>query len=79
MRRARHRARVGGIPEQLTEETGVLVEPGDAQGLAAAIYGLLDDPDRRRRMGEAAAADARARFSLDRQVDAYLDLYAELC
>ena len=27
----------------------------------------------------AAAADARARFSLDRQVDAYLDLYADLC
>jgi hypothetical protein len=30
-------------------------------------------------MGAASAADARARFSLDRQVDAYLDLYAELC
>ncbi len=72
-------SRVGGIPEQLTEETGVLVEPGDPQSLAAAISGLLDDPDRRARMGSAAAADARARFSLDRQVDAYLDLYAELC
>ena len=72
-------SRVGGIPEQLTDETGVLVEPGDPQGLAAAISELLDDPDRRARMGEAAAADARARFSLDRQVDAYLDLYAELC
>jgi hypothetical protein len=30
-------------------------------------------------MGAAAAADARARFTLDRQVDAYLDLYSELC
>jgi hypothetical protein len=29
-------------------------------------------------MGEAAVADARARFSLERQADAYLDLYAEL-
>ena len=27
--------RVGGIPEQLTEETGVLVEPGDATGARA--------------------------------------------
>jgi glycosyltransferase involved in cell wall biosynthesis len=72
-------SRVGGIPEQLTDETGVLFEAGDPQSLAAAISGLLDDPDRRARMGAAAAADARARFSLDRQVDAYLDLYAELC
>ena len=71
--------RVGGIPEQLTDDTGVLVEPGDAQGFAAAIAQLLDDPDRCARMGAAAAADARRRFSLDRQVDAYLDLYAELC
>jgi glycosyltransferase involved in cell wall biosynthesis len=71
--------RVGGIPEQLTDETGLLVEPRDAQGFAAAIAQLLDDPDRCARMGAAAAADARARFSLDRQVDAYLDLYAELC
>ena len=72
-------SRVGGIPEQLSEETGVLVEPGDPHGLAASIAELLDDPDRRARMGAAAAADARARFSLDRQVDAYLDLYSELC
>jgi glycosyltransferase involved in cell wall biosynthesis len=71
--------RVGGICEQLTEQTGVFVEPGNPQSLATAISELLDDPDRRARMGSAAGADARARFSLDRQVDAYLDLYAELC
>jgi glycosyltransferase involved in cell wall biosynthesis len=71
--------RVGGIPEQLTEETGMLIEPGDPEALARAILDLADDPERRRRMGAAAAADARARFSLDRQVDAYLDLYSELC
>jgi glycosyltransferase involved in cell wall biosynthesis len=71
--------RVGGIPEQLREETGVLVEPWDASALAAAITELLGDGERRMSMGAAAAADARARFSLDRQVAAYLDLYAELC
>jgi glycosyltransferase involved in cell wall biosynthesis len=68
-------SRVGGIPEQVGDETGVLVEPGDPTALAAAIEGLLADPERRRRMGEAAAADARRRFSLERQVAAYLDLY----
>jgi glycosyltransferase involved in cell wall biosynthesis len=69
-------SRVGGIPEQLTDETGVLVEPGDPAALAAGIDSLLADPDRRERMGAAAAADARERFSLDRRLDAYLDLYA---
>ena len=69
---------VGGIPEQLTEDTGVLLGPGDAPGLARAIGDLLADDGRRARMGEAAAADARARFALERQVDAYLDLYASV-
>lgn len=69
-------SRVGGIPEQVTEETGVLVEPGDPAALAAAIESLLADPERRARMGRAAAADARERFSLDRQLAAYVELYA---
>ncbi len=71
-------SRVGGIPEQVSDKTGVLVEPGDAAALAAAIESLLADPARRERMSAAAVADARARFSLDRQVDAYLALYEEL-
>jgi glycosyltransferase involved in cell wall biosynthesis len=70
-------SRVGGIPEQLTEETGVLVEPGDPPALAAAIDELLGDGDRRARMAAAATA-GREGLSLERQVDAYLDLYREL-
>jgi glycosyltransferase involved in cell wall biosynthesis len=69
-------SRVGGIPEQVGDDTGVLVEPGDPAALAAAISSLLVDPERRARMGRAAAADARERFSLDRHLGAYLDLYA---
>ncbi len=71
-------SRVGGIPEQLTDATGVLVRPGDAGDLAAAVESLLADPGRRAAMGLAAAADARARFSLDRQVDSYVELYHEI-
>jgi glycosyltransferase involved in cell wall biosynthesis len=69
---------VGGIPEQITALTGVLVEPSDAAAMAKAIDRLIEEPERRARMGEAAAADARCRFALDRQVDAYLDLYRDL-
>jgi len=71
-------SRVGGIPEQVTGETGVLVEPGDPEALAAALDRLLADPERRERMGAAAARDARERFSLERAVDAYLELYCSL-
>ena len=56
-------SRVGGIPEQVRNETGILVEPGDPAALAAAIESLLADPSRRERMSAAAAEDARARFS----------------
>jgi glycosyltransferase involved in cell wall biosynthesis len=69
-------SRVGGIAEQVREETGVLVEPGDAAALAAAIESLLADPGRRGRMGAAGAVDVRERFSLERQIDAYVALYA---
>jgi glycosyltransferase involved in cell wall biosynthesis len=71
-------SRVGGIPEQVGEETGVLVQPGDPVALAAALESLLGDPVLRGRMAAAGATDARERFSPDRQVDAYLELYADL-
>lgn len=71
-------SRVGGISEQVHDETGLLVEPGDPEALARAIAELLEDDDRRRAMGHAAAEDARSRFGLERQVDAYLELYASV-
>jgi glycosyltransferase involved in cell wall biosynthesis len=50
---------VGGIPEVVTSgTTGILVRPGDPAALAHAIQGLLDDPDRRERLGDAAASRA---------------------
>jgi len=71
-------SRVGGIQEQVHNETGILVEPGDPAALAAAIESLLADPSRRQRMSAAAAEDARVRFSVDCQIDAYLALHVEL-
>jgi glycosyltransferase involved in cell wall biosynthesis len=44
-------------------ETGWLVEPDDAAGLADALVEAVNRPHERRRRGEAAARDARARFA----------------
>lgn len=45
---------VGGISDIVADgETGLLVTPGDAAGIAAAITSLLDDPERGHRMGQA--------------------------
>lgn len=55
-------------------ETGIVVPPSDATGLAAAIR-AMQDPDRRRTLGAAAAARARRLFSFDAHVDAILALY----
>jgi glycosyltransferase involved in cell wall biosynthesis len=68
-------SRTGGIPEMLEDGVdGGLVEPGDAAGLAAAIIGLLNDPDRR----TAYTIHARRRldaFDIEGIADEYVELY----
>ena len=67
---------VCGIPEQIVDgETGYLVPAGDVEAMAANIAALLGDEGLRRRMGEHAAADAKARFNLCRMVDDYQQWY----
>jgi glycosyltransferase involved in cell wall biosynthesis len=68
----------GGVPEIVREgETGLLVPPGDAAALAAAIVALLRNPGRRQAMGEAARTTA-ARFTPQRMIESHLTLYRTL-
>jgi L-malate glycosyltransferase len=57
-------SRVGGNPEMVTAETGLLFEPEDASGLAAHLETLIRNPDLRARYASASAASV-ARFSID--------------
>jgi glycosyltransferase involved in cell wall biosynthesis len=64
----------GGLPEILRDgETGLLVPPGDAVALAAAIAGAD-----RERLGAAAAADVAGRFAPARMLDAIQARYDRL-
>ena len=69
---------VGGIREQLDENTGVIVPPRDAGALSSAICALLADGDRRRRLGHAARQKARTQFSVRKMIDRHVRLYEEL-
>ncbi|HEY2091392.1 MAG TPA: glycosyltransferase family 4 protein [Thermoanaerobaculia bacterium] len=68
-------SRVGGIPE-ITDE--VLVPPGDAEALGAAIRELLADDGRRRAMSESARARARERFSTAAWIARLEEIYSRV-
>jgi glycosyltransferase involved in cell wall biosynthesis len=66
----------GGLPEIVRDGvTGRLVAPGDPCALAVALAQLRDEPDRRARLGSAAAADVRERFAPARLLARVQGLY----
>ncbi len=68
---------VGGTPEVVQDgETGVLVQPGDDDGLRAALKALAASPALRERLGAAGRARARA-FSLERMLGETEDVLRE--
>ena len=67
----------GGLRDIVVRgETGLLVPPGDREALRAALGRLVDDPDLRVRLGEAAVARAR-RFSSDTVVPEFENAYRD--
>lgn len=69
---------VASALDQITEllsddDNAVLVSPGQSAALAAAIEALLDDPARRRRLGEAARETALSEHTWRRHTQRILD------
>ena len=60
---------IGGIPEMVVEnETGFLVQPGDAAALAGAIEKLINDRPLAQRLGQAGYSRAQRLFSIEKNV-----------
>lgn len=71
--------RVGGIPEVVAHgETGLLVPPGEPAALAAALVELLDNRKRAKAFGEAGRRRFETRFTADKMVGKFSDVYAQL-
>jgi glycosyltransferase involved in cell wall biosynthesis len=71
-------SRIGGLQDVVRhEETGLLVPPGDVAALRTAMQRLLEDPDLRRRFGEAGLqhiAEYRASVIVPRVEAVYRDV-----
>jgi glycosyltransferase involved in cell wall biosynthesis len=69
-------SRLGGLPELVGAER--CVPPNDPAALAARLRDLWEEPDRRRREGEALIARARERHGEEAYVARLLELYGRL-
>lgn len=67
---------VGAFPELVVVgETGEIIPPGDVGAMAGAVGGLLEEPGRLARMGEAARRHVGERFSLEAEAEAINTVY----
>lgn len=70
-------SRLSGIPEIVLDGVnGFLTEPGDAAAIARAVETLANDPDLRRRFGEAGRCKVEAEFDEDMSAKQLKDLFA---
>ena len=70
---------VGGVPEVVADgQTGILVQPGDPAGLAAAVVEVLSDPARAEEMGERGRQRAAAHFDIGEMLERTKAVYADL-
>ena len=71
-------ARIGGLPEMVEAgETGELFEPGDAEGLAAALNNIIASPGHAAQMGRNAREKAEQSHSPDRHIQRLLAFFAK--
>lgn len=72
-------SKVGGIPDLITSgHNGMLVPPGNADGLATALAECLTSPAQLERMGQNARSMAASRYSPSTAASAYHGIYRQI-
>lgn len=70
---------LGGVSDAVTDgETGFLVKTGDFGVFKAKLEELRDSPELVRKMGRSAQNKAAERFSLDKMLDSYEEIFPEV-
>jgi trehalose synthase len=70
---------VGGIPDQIADGTGVLLQdPTDLHAFGSAVHRLLADPEQSRRLGAAAHRYIREQYVGDLHLRRYGELFGTL-
>ncbi|MDZ7398822.1 MAG: glycosyltransferase family 4 protein [candidate division KSB1 bacterium] len=69
---------VGGIPDVITPEVGLLAEPKNSHDLAKKIVMILSDIETHKKMSQAAISWAREHFSWQSVSRKYLEIYNEI-
>ncbi len=67
----------GGALPEVVGDAGVLVPPADAEALRRAIVGLLDDPQRQRRLAEAGLARVKQSLTWRHAAEKTTQVYRE--
>jgi glycosyltransferase involved in cell wall biosynthesis len=71
---------IGGVRDAVVaKETGVLLAEFNAPRLADTLLSLVDDPLRVREMGRAGRSRQRQHFTIERMVDDYAAIFADVC
>jgi glycosyltransferase involved in cell wall biosynthesis len=71
--------RVGAIPQVIQDgHSGYLIDPGDTEGLAIAIMGLLADPQKAGKMAGNAYKVVREHYSSQKMAKEYEQVYREV-
>jgi glycosyltransferase involved in cell wall biosynthesis len=72
-------SRIGALPEVVDDDcTGLLVEPGDATSLVAAMRELYASPFRREKMGRKARKRFERCFRVERYIEDFTRVYDDL-
>jgi len=70
---------VGGIPEAVADgKTGLLSDPGNPEQFAGNLVYLLDNPELRRKMGEAGLRHVEKKFNPEGIAEKYVKVYRRL-